>query len=379
MWRFGGAYDQTPAGITAKDDETALAELLGLLGIGYRGHAGFELRHPLPVVEGRTVGVNCVDKNARLAAECMRGIRAQARKRHTRRVNVRYNRSMVSRRGIIAALLGSGIHSRSLEGQMFGNAEAYERFMGRWSRLLAPLLIDFASPAQTGQLLDVGSGTGALTFALAAKRPRCRIVGIDPSRDYVEFATGRNPFPQRVRFLAADAQQLNFPAATFQAALSLLVFNFIPDSRKALGEVSRVTRPGGCVSAAVWDYGAEMRMLRVFWDAAAVVDPSSGRADELNMRLCREGELSQLWKDGGLERVEERALKIQMRFESFSGYWDPFLLGQGPAGAYVRGLDSIRREALRQELKRRLAPDTEAAPFTLDSRAWAVRGFVPLR
>lgn len=262
---------------------------------------------------------------------------------------------------------------------MFGNAEAYERFMGRWSRLLAPLLIDFAAPPETGQLLDVGSGTGVLTFALAAKRPLCRIIGIDPSKEYIEFATDRNPFPQRVSFQAGDAQQLNFPAAAFQTALSLLVFNFIPDSRKALGEVARVTRPGGCVSAAVWDYGAEMRMLRVFWDAVAIVDPTAGRADESNMRLCREGELSQLWKDAGLERVEGRALNIRMRFDSFADYWDAFLLGQGPAGAYVRDLDSARREALREELKRRLAPNAETAPFALGSRAWAVRGFVPQR
>jgi SAM-dependent methyltransferase len=262
---------------------------------------------------------------------------------------------------------------------MFGDAEAYERFMGRWSRVLAPLLVDFTDVPDTGRVLDVGSGTGALALSIAKLKLHCQVLGIDPSKEYVEFANSTNPFPERVSFQVGDALQMRFSDATFQASLSLLVFNFIPDSRKALREVSRVTKPGGCASAAVWDYGAGMRMLRVFWDAAVTVDPTAEKFDELHMPLCRTGELEELWKQGGLEHVVERPLDITMRFESFADYWDPFLLGQGPAGAYLRNVDGDRREALRGEVKRRLALRSEDAPFSLSARAWAVRGIVPTR
>ncbi len=259
---------------------------------------------------------------------------------------------------------------------MFADAEAYERFMGRWSRLLAPLLVDFADLRDSGRVLDVGSGTGALAFSIAELRVHCQVVGIDPSKEYVGYADSRNPFPDRARFQVGDAQDLRFSDATFENSLSLLVFNFIPDRERALHEVCRVTKPGGCVSAAVWDYGAGMRMLRDFWDAAVAVDPTAGKLDELHMPLCRAGELGEFWKRGGLAQVEERPLDITMRFESFADYWDPFLLGQGPAGAYLRGVDGDRRQALRGEVRRRLALGAEDAPFSLPARAWAVRGTV---
>lgn len=262
---------------------------------------------------------------------------------------------------------------------MFGDAEAYEQFMGRWSRLLAPRLVDFTEVHDTGQVLDVGSGTGALALSIAKLKVHCQVLGIDPSKEYVEFAKSRNPSPDRVSFEVGDALQMRFSDATFQTSLSLLVFNFIPDSKKALREVSRVTKPGGCASAAVWDYGAGMRMLRVFWDAAVAADPTAEKSDELHMPLCRAGELEELWKQGGLEHVAERPLDITMRFESFADYWDPFLLGQGPAGAYLRSVDGDRREALRGEVKRRLALRSDDAPFSLPARAWAVRGIVPNR
>jgi SAM-dependent methyltransferase len=262
---------------------------------------------------------------------------------------------------------------------MFGDAEAYDRFMGRWSRLLAPPLIDFSEVRDTGRVLDVGSGTGALALSIARSKAHCHVLGIDPSKEYVEFAKSRNPFPERVCFQVGDARQLQFSDATFEASLSLLVFNFIPDSKKALSEVRRVTKPGGCVSAAVWDYGSGMRMLRVFWDAAATVDPTAAKFDELHMPLCRARELEELWLRSGLERVAERPLEITMRFGSFADYWDPFLLGQGPAGAYLRNVDATRLEALGSEVKRRLAVGPEDTPFSLSVRAWAVRGIVPNR
>lgn len=260
---------------------------------------------------------------------------------------------------------------------MFGNAEAYERFMGRWSRLVGPRLVEFTGLPARGRVLDVGSGTGSLAFAIAEHNSQSHVLGIDPSSEYVAYARSRNPFPDRASFEVADAQQLPFPDASYDAALSLLVFNFIPDPKKALLELRRITKPGGKLSAAVWDYGAGMRMLRTFWDAAVHLDPEAEKVDEKRMPLCREGELGALWKVAGLERVEEQPIEVAMRFESLADFWDPFLLGQGPAGVYVRRVDQNKLPALREEVKRRLSLREEDRPFVLKARVWAVRGIVP--
>lgn len=261
---------------------------------------------------------------------------------------------------------------------MFGNAEAYDRFMGRWSRLVAPLFVDFTDlPDRAGRLLDVGSGTGSLTSAIAERKVRVHILGIDPSEEYVAYAKSRNPFPDRASFQVGDAQRLDFPDDSFDAGLSLLAFNFIADPRRALGEVRRVTKSEGRVAAAVWDYGAGMRMLRAFWDAAASIDPEAERFDEKYMPLCRVGELSDLWRQCGLESVRERPLDITMRFESFVDYWDAFLLGQGPAGSYAGSLGPSRLQALRSALKRQLSLSAEDSPLVLPARVWFVRGTVP--
>ncbi len=249
--------------------------------------------------------------------------------------------------------------------------------MGRWSRLVAPQLVDLTGLPERGRLLDAGSGTGSLAFAIGERKGQARVLGIDPSKEYVAYATSRNPFPDRASFEVGDAQQLRFPDASFDAALSLLVFNFIPDPKKALSEVRRVTRPGGIVSAAVWDYGAGMRMLRAFWDAAVRIDPGAEKLDEKHMPLCRAGELSALWRQGGLENVHEQPIDIRMKFESFTDYWEPFLLGQGPAGAYVRHLKHDQLLTLRREVKRVLSVPAENAPLLLGARVWAVRGVVP--
>jgi len=249
--------------------------------------------------------------------------------------------------------------------------------MGRWSRLVAHPLMDFINLPDEGQVLDVGSGTGSLSFAIAQPKAKLRVVGIDPSREYVAYANNRNPAPDRISFETGDAQRLRFADATFRSSFSLLVFNFIPDPLIALKEMCRITVPGGLISAAVWDYGGEMRMLRIFWDAASSIDDRGGKLDECHMPLSRPGELSQLWKQGGLKDVREQPLNIEMRFESFEDYWQPFLLGQGPAGAYARSLDAGPLERLSDELKVRLPLSGEGS-FVLPARAWAVRGRVPV-
>jgi SAM-dependent methyltransferase len=260
----------------------------------------------------------------------------------------------------------------------FFNAEAYERLMGRWSRQLAPLLIEFAEVREGDRVLDVGSGTGSLGLAVAATRGS-EVVGIDPSAAYVEYARTRTANP-RVRFEVGDAQALPYPNSSFDKCLALLVLNFIPDAPKAVGEMRRVTRPGGRVAAAVWDYGDGMKMLNNFWDAAVALDPAAEtRRHERHMPYCRRGQLSALWTESGIQEVEETGFVIPMNFPSFDDFWTPFLGGQGPSGSYVSSLPPDRQRALRERLRQTLLGGKPDGPFTLEARAWAVRGSTPQR
>jgi SAM-dependent methyltransferase len=264
----------------------------------------------------------------------------------------------------------------SAPNDIFGEGDAYELFMGRWSRRLAPLFAAFASVAEGDCVLDVGSGTGELTLAMAEVGPAVDVTGIDPSSAYVRAAQ-RRVHGDRVRFLVGDAQALQFPDATFDRTLSMLALNFIPDRQAALREMIRVTRRGGIVAAAVWDYGGRMEMLRAFWDEAVALDPAIAARDERHMALCRPGELAELWRAAGLGAIDERPLDIELAFASFDDYWRPFLGGQGPAGAYAVSLPAPKRDALAERLRHRLQNDPSDGRFVLQGRAWAVRGVVP--
>jgi SAM-dependent methyltransferase len=259
---------------------------------------------------------------------------------------------------------------------MFTMSEGYERFMGRWSRLLAPQYIAFAGIRNGERVLDVGTGTGSAASTLGAAIPASEIVGIDPSEAFVAYAKSNTP-SERVRFEVGDAQALRHKDGAFDQTMSLLVMNFIPDHEKAIGEMRRVTRPGGAVSACVWDYNAGMEMLRFFWDEVVALDPAAEAKDERHMKLTREGQLGALWRKAGLTEVREHPLTIEQRYASFADYWTPFLKGTGPGGAYVASLSKERRRQLEARLQKRLLGDRPDGPFTLKARAWCVRGRVP--
>jgi SAM-dependent methyltransferase len=261
---------------------------------------------------------------------------------------------------------------------MFTEAEAYERFMGRWSRRLATPFITFAGLKDGDRVLDIGSGTGALALVVLQQAPASRVVGIDPSPAYVTYARTRAG-GGHATFEEGDAQRLRFSDGSFEAALALLVVNFIPDRSAAVREMARVTRPGGVVAAAVWDYGGGMEMLRAFWDEAAALDPASEPGDERYMPACRPGELAALWRAQGLLDVREEPLVIPLTFSSFEDFWSPFREGQGPAGAHVASLSEGSRRDLEKRLRRRLLGEGRDRSITLNARAWAVRGVVPVR
>jgi SAM-dependent methyltransferase len=209
------------------------------------------------------------------------------------------------------------------EAKMFAASAGYERFMGRWSRLLAPHFITFAGIRNGDRVLDVGTGTGSVAAAVEASMPASQIVGVDPSKGFIAYAQ-KNAKSARVRYDVGDAQALNYKDASFDNTLALLVMNFIPDHGKAIAEMRRVTRPQGVVSACVWDYDQGMQMLRFFWDEAIALDPAIEPKDERHMKLSRQGQLGNLWKNAGLINVREEPLEIDQTYSSFDDYWESF-------------------------------------------------------
>jgi ubiquinone/menaquinone biosynthesis C-methylase UbiE len=263
-----------------------------------------------------------------------------------------------------------------LEAKMFSMSAGYERFMGRWSRLLAPAYVEFAGIKNGDHVLDVGTGTGALASALEATLTSGEVTGIDPSEAFISYAK-KNAKSAHMRFEVGDAQALRYKEASFDQTMALLVMNFVPDHNKAIGEMRRVTRPQGVVSACVWDYNAGMEMLRFFWDEVVALDPSMTPKDERNMKLSRAGQLGELWTKAGLVNVQEKPLVIEQAFTSFDDYWGPFLKGAGPGGAYVVSLSDERRRQLETRMRKRLLGNREDGAFVLKARAWCVRGQVP--
>ena len=262
------------------------------------------------------------------------------------------------------------------EARMFDASAGYERFMGRWSRLLAPRYIAFAGVRNGDRVLDVGTGTGSLAAAVEASMPASQIAGVDPSEGFIAYAR-KNARSTRVNYEVGDAQALKFKDASFDSTLALLVMNFVPDHNKATAEMRRVTRPQGVVSACVWDYDQGMQMLRFFWDEAIALDPAIEPRDERHMKLSHQGQLGDLWKKAGLVNVREEPLVIDQEYSSFNDYWEPFTKGAGPGGAYVVSLPEDRRRQLEARMRKRLLGDRADGPFTLKARAWCVRGEVP--
>lgn len=256
----------------------------------------------------------------------------------------------------------------------FQNADAYDQLMGRWSRRLAPLLIGFGGLADGERVLDVGCGTGSLTFSLPASADVAGVVGIDPTEAFIAAARARNTDP-RITFDLGDARALPYADASFDRAYSSLVLHFVPDAARAVAEMQRVVRPGGIVVAAVWDnYGGQL-FTRILWDIAGVLDPTLERP--YFRPLNGPGEMAEAWRSVGLQDVEETSLTIRMEFESFEDYWAPFATGEGPHGQYVVGLPEGARETLKQHVRRAYVGNRPDGPRSMASVAWACRGTVP--
>jgi len=252
---------------------------------------------------------------------------------------------------------------------------AYEGYMGRWSRRLAPRFVSWLGIPRGFHWLDVGCGTGALASAISSHGDPASVVACDPSEPFIEFARASSE-GARVTFVAAGTGSLPRRPGGYGSVTSLLALNFFPDPGAAIREMRSLSACQGTVSACVWDYAAGVEFLRQFWDAAAEVDSTAADLDEGNrFPLCRRHALIDLFVGGGLRDVRCEPIEIPTAFVNFDDYWGPLLGGTGPAPAYVTSLDDDRRASLARKLEETLRPKPDGT-ISLAARAWAIRGTV---
>lgn len=252
------------------------------------------------------------------------------------------------------------------------SGDAYEMYMGRWSRPVARDFVVGLHIEAGKRWLDVGCGTGALTQTVLERTDPAEVWGVDPSDTFVDHAS-QQVTDHRAQFKVGDAAQLPFESNQFDAVVSGLALNFMPADIAVL-EMQRVVRSGGMVAAYVWDYAGKMEWLRHFWDAAVALDPAAKVLDEgERFPICGEEPLERLFLETGFRQVEVYPVDTPTHFTSLDDYWQPFLVGQFPAPQYVASLSDEQRDALREELYRRLPINADGS-IDLIARAWAVVG-----
>jgi SAM-dependent methyltransferase len=265
------------------------------------------------------------------------------------------------------------MNNRDESKEVWASGDSYEPYVGRWSRLVAREFIRWLALRENCQWLDVGCGTGALSQAILEVANPQRLKGIDRSESYAEFARSRVNDP-RAEFEVGHAQALPFESEIFDAAVSGLVLNFVPQPSQMVAEMARVVHGGGVVALYVWDYAGKMQMLRHFWNAVTALDVTARDLDEgKRFPICNPASLKQSFQNAGLLQVEVYPIDITTDFKDFNDYWLPFLGGQGPAPGYAMSLNEEQRARLRQRIYNSL-------PFALDgsipltARAWSIRG-----
>lgn len=256
---------------------------------------------------------------------------------------------------------------------VWASGDAYEPYVGRWSRKVAAEFLRWLAVSPGRDWLDVGCGTGALSQTILGEAAPRRLLGIDPSAGFVGYTAAHVTDP-RASFMTADAQDLPVEDGGYDAVVAGLVVNFIPDQAKAVASMRRAARAGGTVAAYVWDYAGEMQMMRRFWDAAVALDPAAVPLDEGNrFPICRAEPLKLLFEEAGLDAVGVVAIDVPTVFRDFDDYWSPFLGGQAPAPGYCMSLSEEKRAGLRERIRASL-PIAADGSIALVARAWAVKG-----
>ena len=255
----------------------------------------------------------------------------------------------------------------------WSSGNSYERYVGRWSRQVANEFIRWLAVPENSRWLDVGSGTGALSQTILDLANPEKVQGIDRSDGFVNTARSQSVDP-KVEFQTGDAMSLPVESKTFDAAVSGLVLNFVPQPAQMVAEMARAAREGGVVALYVWDYASKMQFMRHFWNAAAVLDAAAYDLDEgRRFPFCNPESLADLFRSAGIAGIETRAIDIHTDFKDFDDYWTPFLGGQGSAPGYAMSLSGEKRAQLRDRIYSSL-PFAVDGSIPLVARAWAVKG-----
>jgi SAM-dependent methyltransferase len=227
-------------------------------------------------------------------------------------------------------------------------------------------------------VLDIGCGTGSLAIALAGRAEPAAIVGVDIAAPYIEYAAARSA-DLRLDFRVGDATELKVATASFDRCFSLLALNFMGDPSRALSEMRRVTRAGGIVAAAVWDFPGGLVYQRIFWDTAAALDPEADRARgrHYSSPLTGPGELVAVFRGVGLADVRHCSLTIRIEYRNFADYWEPIAAAQGPVGDYVKSLPPDRLSTLAAAVRRAYLAGRSDGARSMAATAWAALGVVP--
>lgn len=258
--------------------------------------------------------------------------------------------------------------------ERWDRGSAYEQYVGRWSRRIAPQFLSWLGTPSGRRWVDIGCGTGALCAAIAEGCSPASLAGVEPSDGFRDAA--RENLAGRAVLHPGSATAIPLDDASVDIAVSGLVLNFVPDAHAALREMARVTATDGTIAAYVWDYAGKMELMRYFWDAAVALDPVAAKLDEgVRFPLCRPEALTACFAGAGLKDIEVRAIDVPTRFENFDDYWLPFVGGQGPAPGYTVSLDEAARSRLRDRIAERL-PRQGDGSISLIARAWAVRARV---
>jgi ubiquinone/menaquinone biosynthesis C-methylase UbiE len=254
----------------------------------------------------------------------------------------------------------------------FNDGKAYERQMGRWSRLAGVAFLEWLAAPKDLSWLDVGCGNGAFTEELIARALPKSVMAIDPAEGQLAYARQREG-TRMAEFRRGDAQALPFQQDSFDAAVMALVISFVPAPQKAVDEMARVVRPGGLVSAYVWDIlggGVPLRPLYAAFASLGFGEPVRPSVAASKLETMRE-----LWENAGLRQVATHAITVPVRFDDFDDFWDSNTVPIGPQGKLLKAMSAGDLDTLRRHLRESL-PIGADGRIAYEARANAIKGRV---